>query len=105
MSRFDYNKSRALAGALGALRWAITQRSDDACADHVLIKMGARANSSFECYMSVGNLAAEVGCSVRTVQRKIRHLLARGYLVDISHHYPWRQTNTYRLCPSPEEID
>lgn len=102
-SRSAGSQQKALSGELGALRWAVVQHSDDACADHILIKMAVKANTSFECFMSVANLAVEVGCSARTIQRKLQHLISRGYLVDVSASFPWRRTKTFRLVPEALE--
>jgi hypothetical protein len=89
---------KALSGELGALRWALRQDTDDAGANHLLIIMGWRANTSWEFFMSLKKASALVGCHVRTVQRKIEHLLLRGYIEDISWRYPKRRAKTYRLC-------
>lgn len=70
---------KALAGDLGALRWALEHDSDDAGANHALIIMGWKANTSWEFFMSLENFAKLMPCHVRTVQRKIEHLLLRVY--------------------------
>lgn len=90
--------NKALAGEIGALRWGLEHDTDDAGANHALIVMGWKANTSWEFFMSQKRFAALLGCHVRTVQRKIEHLLLRGFIEDISYLYPRRRTKTYRLC-------
>lgn len=97
MNRPPSAHQQAASGELGALRWTLLQNTNDGRANHVLIIMGWRANGSFECYMSVSSLAAAVGCHERTVQHKIKHLLLRHFITDISDQYPFRRTRTYLL--------
>lgn len=97
MSRRAFNGGDAASGRLGALRWALLQNTGDATANHLLIVMGWRANSSFECYLAVSTMAKLVHCHARTVQHKIKHLLLLGFIEDISAEFPQRRTRTYRL--------
>ncbi len=89
--------AKAAAGELGALRWALLQKSDDAGANHTLIVMSRFADKSWECYLSIPRIAEEVGSNARTIRRKIKHLVQRGYLREVSVEYPDRRSKTYRL--------
>lgn len=91
-------RSDALAGKLGALRWALQQQPKDKLAYVILIVMAVAGNSSWECWMCVKRIARQVDCHPRTVQRKLQHLLLRGFIEDISDQYPERRSRTYRFC-------
>src|SRR5687768_16919193 len=98
MSRRKETLRQAAAGELGALRWSVLQRTDDVMANHILIIMACAANSSWLCFMALATIAEQVGCSIKTVERKIPYLVRRGYLEDVSERYPESRTRTYRLC-------
>lgn len=98
MNRSASSREMAATGEIGALRWALLQRSENAAANHLLIVMGWRANKTFESYMSAATMAAETGLHKRTVKRKIKFLLERGFITDITHLCGInRPTKTYRL--------
>lgn len=93
------SEADVLAGKLGALRWALMQRTGDALANLILIIMAAAGNASWECYLSVRKISRAAECHPRTTQRKIEFLLLRGYFRDISSQSESlnRRTRTYRL--------
>lgn len=97
MSRRTEAEADAAAGKLGALRWALMQRSGKDSANHLLIIMGGHGNGKFECWAAVGKLAAEMECTTRTVQRLLRHLEHESLIRNISHRRR-RRTTTYLLC-------
>jgi hypothetical protein len=90
----------ASPGRLGALRWALDQRTGDAIANLTLVMMARVANQSWRCYLSVAKLADIIECDPRTVQRKLRYLEVRRYIAPVEDRR--RRTVTYRLHPEPD---
>ena len=98
MSGGPYDPS---SGGLGALRWALAQRTGDAIANLTLVTMGCVANRSWRCFLSVAKLAERIDCTPRTAQRKLRYLEVRGYIIPVLDGR--RRTVTYLLLPDPIE--
>ncbi len=79
------------------LDWALDQSTGSLSANLMLIIMARRGNASGLCWMSQSRIALEAGCGLSTVQRAISHLLANGYIEDVSKNYPARITKTYNF--------
>lgn len=76
------------------LRRLPTRTTDE---KHLIRILDDHAGDGSDCWLKLSTIAAEMGCSTRTVQRAIQDAIEDEYLIVIPKHMTDRPCNTYRL--------
>jgi hypothetical protein len=85
--------------SIAANHWAYNQLELSGIAKNILANLAFRANDNLTCFPSVPRIARDVGCSERSVQKKIKELEQLGLVERIFRKYEkgGNRSNLYRI--------